>query len=84
MAKYDPLRRYLSRQKTETVSLSFSAIEALIGAPLPKGANRPGWWDDSTLGDPKAVHKAAWREAGFAAILVPGEDRARFDRIQTG
>lgn len=79
MAKYDPLRRYLSRHKTDTVTLSFSAIEALIGGLLPKGADRPEWWAGAGV-DPKAVQRAAWRDAGFSARLLPGEDRARFDR----
>jgi hypothetical protein len=80
MAKYDPLRRYLSRQKTDTVTLSFFAIEALISGLLPKGAARPEWWADSDTPDPKAVQKSAWRDAGFVASLLPNQDSARFDR----
>ena len=81
MAKYDPLRRYLARQKAETVTLSLSAIEALIGGLLPKGARRPEWWSENNALDPRAVQKAAWRDGGFRAALVLGADRARFDRI---
>jgi hypothetical protein len=80
MAKYDPLRRYLSRQKTASVTLSFMEIERMIGALLPKSAAQTAWWADAGDDDPKAVQKAAWRDIGYTATLLPGEDRARFDR----
>lgn len=41
MAKYEPLRRYLARQKTARVELTFSDIERLIGAFPPKAAALP-------------------------------------------
>lgn len=81
MAKYDPLRRYLARQKTETVILSFSEIERLIGGILPKAAGHANWWTDLIEDDPKHVQKSAWRAAGYTAARLAGEDRARFDRI---
>lgn len=43
MAKYDPLRRYLVRQKAQSIELTFSEIERLIGAMLPKGAMNAAW-----------------------------------------
>lgn len=38
MAKYDPLNRYLRRHKTNEVVLTFSKIENLLTALLPKSA----------------------------------------------
>jgi hypothetical protein len=79
MAKYDPLRRYLARQKTAEVDLTFSEIERLIGALLPKRATQAGWWDDTSPGQTPSIQSAAWREARFRAELQPG-DRVRFVR----
>jgi len=72
MAKYEPLRRYLARQKTARVELSFADIERLIGAFLPKAAARPTWWDQIDAGAP-SVQVQAWRAAGYRAQLVRGE-----------
>lgn len=73
MAKYDPLRRYLTRQKTGRVELSFSDIEHLIGAYLPKAAARSSWWTGEGAGRPSDVQVQAWRAAGYEAELVRGE-----------
>ncbi|MBB5745723.1 DUF7662 domain-containing protein [Brevundimonas variabilis] len=83
MAKYDPLCHYLARQKSGTVSLTFTEIERLIGGMLPKSALRDDWWADLAEPDPKHVQKRAWRAAGYTAVRVPGQDRARFDRVST-
>lgn len=81
MAKYDPLQRFLSRQKTETVMLSFREIEAMIGGLLPRGAETSDWWAADSKQNPKAVQSAAWARAGYAPTLLKGEDRVRFDRV---
>ena len=79
MAKYDPLKRYLSRQKTTRVELSFPEVERIIGAMLPKSAHRPQWWANETAADSSHVQSAAWRVAGFKAFLIASE-RVRFER----
>ena len=76
MAKYEPLRRYLARQKTARVDLTFAEIERLIGALLPKRAQSPNWWNP---GDEDAVQAQAWRSAGFVAGLN-GREQVRFDK----
>ena len=64
MAKYEPLRRYLARQKTARVELTFTDIERMIGAFLPKAAARPTWWDEMEAAAPTAPPpKAAARGA---------------------
>ena len=83
MAKYDPLSRYLSRQKSTPFELSFSEMERLIGALLPKAATRSEWWSGHPSPDPRAVHLAAWRSQGLRAHLLPGQDRVRFDKEAT-
>ncbi|CAN5167660.1 hypothetical protein BH10PSE1_BH10PSE1_18120 [soil metagenome] len=84
MSKYDPLRRYLSRQKETSVILTFGEMESLIGRLLPKAATRANWWSDPDEGVSPPLQAAAWRDAGFSAVLIAGQDRARFDRKTPG
>jgi hypothetical protein len=79
MAKYDPLQRYLARQKTARVELTFTDIERMIGAFLPKAAGRPQWWTEIEADVPPAVQVQAWRSAGYRARLTDGE-RVVFER----
>jgi hypothetical protein len=61
--------------------MSFAEIERVLGAMLPKGADRPQWW--ANVSDPKTSHvqREAWRSAGYDAFLIAGRDRVRFRRI---
>src|SRR5215207_10075351 len=65
--KYEPLRRYLAglpHDVTET-TLTFAAIEAILGAPLPASAWQQHWWVNvrhSSQG--RAWLAAGWRLAG--------------------
>ena len=72
MAKYEPLRRYLARQKTARVELTFTDIERLIGAFLPKAAARPTWWVEIEA-SASPVQVQAWRAAGYRAQLARSE-----------
>ena len=45
MPDYDALRDYLKRQTLPELTLSFEAIEELIGDSLPRAAQRASWWD---------------------------------------
>ena len=80
MGKYDPLRRYLKKQKVETLELSFAEIELRLRAMLPKGASLPEWWADGVERTSRQVQRDAWRSAGFHARLIIGKDRVRFER----
>jgi hypothetical protein len=81
MAKYDPLRDHLKRQRMVDFELTFAEIERVIGSMLPNSAARPQWW--SNIKDPDTTHvqRNAWREAGFDAFLIAGRDRVRFVKI---
>jgi len=70
MARYDPLRRYLTRQKTGRVELSFSDIEHLIGAYLPKAAARAGWWAGDGADKPatRGDEKSPWIAPGARSM----------------
>src|SRR5688572_13250206 len=84
VGKYDPLRRRLSRLKTDEVVLSFAEIERIIGGMLPNGAARPQWWSDAGPTDQRHVQRAAWRDAGYDAYLLAGVDKVRFKRVLRG
>jgi len=81
MGKYDPLRDYLLKQKSAELELSFAEIERKLGYMLPNSASRPQWWADTPEPCARPVQTRAWADAGFDAVLVPGEERVRFRRI---
>ncbi len=80
MAKYDPLCGHLRRQRHAEFELTFAEIERILGAMLPKSADRPQWWANVTDPDTTHVQRKAWREAGYDAFLLVGKDRVRFKR----
>lgn len=82
MAKYDPLRDYLRKQKLDEFELTFAEMERKIGYMLPKSAGRPQWWANTTAPDTTHVQRRAWGDAGFAAFLIAGADRVRFRRVR--
>ena len=66
--KYQPLADYLVAlpPETETVTLTFAAIEALLGAPLPRSAYRQTFWANAR--GPNGTSQArAWQGAGWRA-----------------
>lgn len=81
MAKYDPLRDFLKKQRTDQLEMSFTEIERKIGYMLPKSANLQQWWANTT--DPATTHvqRKAWGDAGYDAFLIAGSDRVRFRRV---
>ncbi len=70
MSKYDPLRRYLRRQRGREVRLGFADIERIIGALLPGAAAGPGWWHGAPVAGRRGRQAEAWHEAGYRAELV--------------
>jgi hypothetical protein len=67
-AKYHPLFEHLLFSGQGSLLLSFSEIEAIIGAPLPPSARkREEWWSNSPSGHSQA---RAWRRANYRASKV--------------
>lgn len=81
MGKYDPLRDYLRRQRSERFEMTFVEIERKIGYMLPKSASRPQWW--ANVSDPRTTHvqRKAWGDAGYDAFLIAGADKVRFEKV---
>ena len=77
MAKYDPLVRYLRRQKALEVELRFRDIERILGGLLPKASANPQWWlvDGAALAPPQ---QRAFAEAGYKPELDFHLERVRF------
>jgi hypothetical protein len=81
MAKYDPLREYLRKQKLDEFELTFAEMERKIGYMLPKSAGSAQWWANTADSDTTHVQRRAWGDAGFEAFLIVGADRVRFRRL---
>ena len=80
MSIYDSLRDYLKGFEFREVQLTFTEIERIIGRPLPKAAERPQWWANTTaIGH---TQREAWRAAGFDAFLIVSSRRVRFARTR--
>lgn len=80
MNDYDALRDYLLRQKQMEFVLSFEEIEEIIGAALPRAANRASWWDTSRSPDIKMPQREACLAAGFKAMRMPDGLTVRFTK----
>ncbi|WP_313452327.1 hypothetical protein [Brevundimonas sp.] len=80
MAKYDPLHRYLRRQSAPEVVLTFSEIENMLTALLPKSARRREWWANETSAATTHVQRHAWMKAGYRAFPTIETERVTFRR----
>ena len=77
---YDALRDYLQKQKLPEFTLSFEQIEEIIGAALPRAANRASWWDTSRSPDIQMPQREACLAAGFKATRMPDGQTVRFTK----
>jgi hypothetical protein len=82
MADYDALRDYLTRQKLPEFVLSFEAIEEIIGAALPRAANRASWWETLRSPQEKMPQREACLAAGYVATRMPDGKTVRFSRMK--
>lgn len=80
MNDYDALRDYLMRQKQTEFVLTFEQIEEIIGAALPRAANRASWWDTLRSPDIKMPQREACLAAGFKATRMPDGQTVRFTK----
>jgi hypothetical protein len=79
---YDALREYLMRQKQAEFVLSFEEIEEIIGAALPRAAQRASWWDSLRSPDIQMPQREACLAAGFAATRMPDGQSVRFRKLK--
>lgn len=83
MNDYGALRDYLLRQKQEEFVLSFEQIEEIIGAALPRAANRASWWDSLRSPDIQMPQREACLAAGFKATRMPDGQTVRFTKLKS-
>lgn len=68
MGKYLPLAEYLTGLEQNEIRLSFSDIEGIIGAPLPRSAlDHDAWWANSRSND-SHTWAHLWLRAGWERI----------------
>lgn len=68
MSKYDVLASYLKSRVTQTVPMTFSEIERVLGFKLPASAfEYAAWWSNESTGH---VQARAWMRAGFETEAV--------------
>lgn len=80
MGKYDPLKRYLESQETDSVNADFAQLEEILGFSLPRSAYRyQAWWANEAHGSHS--HSRSWQDAGWETSQVNTSDRkVRFRR----
>ena len=81
MNDYDALRDFLKRQKLPELVLSFEQIEEIIGAALPRAAQRASWWETLRSPQEKMPQREACLEAGYIATRLPDGRGVRFKRM---
>ena len=66
-SKYEPLRRHLAGLPPDVreLTLTFAAIEAIIGVPLPATAWGRQFWVNTSAAMGATMQARAWRVAGW-------------------
>jgi hypothetical protein len=86
VAKYDPLRRFLSDCGQQQIDLRMDEIAAMVEGGLPSSAYRLRmWWENTGASQGGHVQARAWQAAGYA-VARDGVDfagrRVRFVRTR--
>ena len=79
---YDALRDYLKKQSRAELVLSFDEIEEIIGASLPRAAQRASWWDSLRSPQEQMPQREACLAAGYVATRLPDGNTVRFRRTK--
>ena len=68
MTKYQPLEAHLRKVRRESIPMTFSEIEEVIGAELPASAfKHRAWWSNNPS---NSVITHAWLDAGYKSANV--------------
>jgi hypothetical protein len=83
-AEYMSLHKYLENRYADTVVLTFSQIEDLLGFALPESAHRePGWWADADADDIPSAQARSWTQAHRSATPNLPAHTVSFERWTT-
>jgi hypothetical protein len=78
---YDALSDYLKTHKLAEFVLSFDQIEEIIGAALPRAAQRASWWETERSPQEKMPQREACLAAGYIATRLPDGNSVRFKKV---
>ena len=78
---YDALREYLTRHKQSEFVLTFDEVEEIIGAALPRAAQRASWWETNRSPEAQMPQREACIAAGFTATRMPDGKSVRFRKV---
>lgn len=79
--KYDLLRDHLMAIKSPSVMMSFTEIEAILGAALPRSARaHREWWANETNPATGHGHCRSWQLAGYGAFPDMAAELVTFRR----
>ena len=82
MNDYGALGDFLKTQTVPELVLSFERIEEIVGAALPRAAQRASWWD--TLRSPQEAmpQREACLAGGYIATRLADGKSVRFTRMK--
>ena len=78
---YNALRDYLAKRNLPELVLSFEQIEEIIGAALPRAAQRASWWETLRSPQEKMPQREACLAAGYIAMRLPDGKGVRFRKM---
>nr|WP_218626170.1 hypothetical protein [Bradyrhizobium sp. dw_78] len=76
------MRDYLKRQTLPELVLSFDQIEEIIGAALPRAAQRASWWDTLRSPQEKMPQREACLAGGYVATRLADGKNVKFKRMK--
>jgi hypothetical protein len=79
---YDALRDYLKKQSLAEFVLSFEEVEEIIGATLPRAAQRASWWETLRSPQEKMPQREACLAGGYIAARQPEGKSVKFKRMR--
>ena len=69
MSKYNPLAIYFKNLGTQSLRISFSEIEKILGSKLPSSAyTRKEWWANDSVSHPQS--KCGWLLGGWKVETI--------------
>lgn len=82
MSQYAPLNRFLSAYPDGRVSLTFDAMEGILGRKLPASARTyAAWWANETPDATRHVQSRAWVTAGWRAYARLDVCTVHFEKV---
>jgi hypothetical protein len=82
--RYGLLYKYLANRYANTVVLTFSEIEDLLGFALPPASRQRTWWTDGAAASEEPAHSDSWVLASRTAAPNLTAQTVTFERTNLG